>query len=118
MSPASGDGGPREGLCRKRSEGRLRTPLAWRPLDRPSRLWKTLRSVALQGSAQDHEKPGVSAIAGGVRGEGKGHQASGGQGSPIQAETRTPRRGRQLPGFARILSLGKGAGVAGLSSLA
>ncbi len=72
MSPASGDGGPREGLRRKRSEGRLRTPVGWRRLDRPSRLWKTLKSVALQGNAQDHENTGVSAIGGGCAARGKG----------------------------------------------
>jgi hypothetical protein len=101
-------------LRRKRSEGRLRTPPGWRRLDRPSRLWKTLKSVALQGNAQDHENTGVSAIGGGVRGEGKGHQVSGGLGSPVQTKTRTLRRGRELPGLLRNLGLGREATEAGL----
>ncbi len=97
MSPASGDGGPREGLRRKRSEGRLRTPLAWRRRCGPSSLWKTLRSVALQDSAQDHAKPGVSAIGGGVRGGGKGRQAIAGQEvSPVPGPHPPPGPGAGL----------------------
>ena len=83
-------------MRRKRSEGRLRTPLPWRRMDGPSSLWKTLRSVALQRSAQDHANTGDSTIGRGVRGKEKRHEASGGLGSSVQAEKRTPRLKREL----------------------
>jgi len=59
VSPTSGDGGPREGLRGKRSEGRLRTPLRWQRQPGLSSLWKTLRSVALQGRALIDANTGV-----------------------------------------------------------
>ena len=92
MSPASGDSGPREGLRRKRSEGRLRTPLPWRGLDGLSSLWKTLRVTALQGRAPNDANTGVSANPGGVRGSRKGQQARRLKGSASAPWSRTPPR--------------------------
>jgi hypothetical protein len=56
----------------------------------PSSLWKTLRSIALQGRAPINANTGVSAMGRGVRGDEIGQRASGDLGSPGQPESRTP----------------------------
>jgi hypothetical protein len=90
----------------KRSEGRLRTPLPWPRLRLPSSLWKTLRSLALQGRAPINANTGVWANGRGVRGKEKGQEASADLGSPVQPETRTPSEGGRPQAFTAPTALG------------
>ena len=95
MSPTSGDCGPREGLRRRRSEDRLRTPLAWPWLSGLSSLWKTLRSVALQGRAPIDANTGVlGGRQGGARNR-KRAESQPQQGMGIEVQRAHPPAGRQ-----------------------
>ena len=95
MSPTSGDGGPRKGLRGKRSEDHLRTPLPWPRQRTESTLWKTLRSVALQGRALIDANTGVLGDRQGGARNRKRAESQPQQGPCIGVQRAHPPAGRQ-----------------------